>query len=275
MTQRLSINNSFKKGECPMAFKLDDIIVDRIQMAYLETTSGDPIGVLTQLSEATLDVSAESTDAVDKNGTLIKRFWRGKTGTFTATNAMLNLNVAALMSGTTKAVASAQNPFENVPGIAIVKIGETATLTGYVDGSAKVNYLFNNGTMGDTVATNQYTLVAETGAFTAPAEAPVAAVDRVVVRYKRDVTAGVAIHNSAEQFPDTMVVILKVLIVDPCDASQLRAAYVELPSFQPSPETSISFATDGTIDFSGDLQVNYCSSDKEKQASSVRIAMCA
>ena len=275
MTQRLSINNSFKKGECAMAFKLDDIIVDRIQMAYLETTSGDPIGVLTQLSEATLEVSAESTDAVDKNGTLIKRFWRGKTGTFTATNAMLNLNVAALMSGTTKEVASAQNPFQNVPGIAIVKIGETATLNGYVDGSAKVNYLFNNGTMGDTVPTNQYTLVAETGAFTAPAEAPETAVDRVVVRYKRDVTAGVAIHNSAEKFPDTMVVILKVLIVDPCDASQLRAAYVELPSFQPSPETSISFATDGTIDFSGDLQVNYCSSDKEKQASSVRIAMCA
>ena len=258
-----------------MAFKLDDIIVDRIQMAYLETTSGNPIGVLTQLSEATLEVSAESTDAVDKNGTLIKRFWRGKTGTFTATNAMLNLNVAALMSGTTKEVASAQNPFQNVPGIAIVKIGETATLAGYVDGSAKVNYLFNNGTMGDTVPTNQYTLVAETGAFTAPAEAPETAVDRVVVRYKRDVTAGVAIHNSAEKFPDTMVVILKVLIVDPCDASQLRAAYVELPSFQPSPETSISFATDGTIDFSGDLQVNYCSSDKEKQASSVRIAMCA
>lgn len=49
-------------------------------MAYLETTGGNPIGVLTQLSEASLEVTAESTDAVDKDGTLIKRFWRGKTG---------------------------------------------------------------------------------------------------------------------------------------------------------------------------------------------------
>jgi len=30
-----------------MAFKIDDMIVDRIQMAYMETTSGEPIGTLT------------------------------------------------------------------------------------------------------------------------------------------------------------------------------------------------------------------------------------
>ena len=42
-------------------------------MSYMETTGGDPIGTLTQLSETTLDVTAESTDAVDKDGTLIKR----------------------------------------------------------------------------------------------------------------------------------------------------------------------------------------------------------
>ena len=59
-----------------MAFKIDDIIVDRIQMAYMETTGGDPIGTLTQLSEATLSISAESVDATDKDGTLIKRLTR-------------------------------------------------------------------------------------------------------------------------------------------------------------------------------------------------------
>ena len=239
-----------------MAFKIDDIIVDRIQMAYMETTGGDPIGTLTQLSEATLEITAESTDAVDKDGTLIKRFWRGKTGTFTATNAMLNLNVMGQMSGSAKQVASASNVFKSVPGLAIVKIGDTAELKGYVDGTIKVNYLFNNGTMGDTVPTNQYTIVADSGAFTAPAEAPEAAVDRVIVRYDRDATSGVAVHNRADKFPKTIRLILKVLIVDPCDASQLRAAYIDVPSFQPSPELSLTFSSEGTIDFAGDLQVN-------------------
>ena len=232
------------------------MIVDRIQMAYMETTGGDAIGTLTQLSEATLEVTAESVDSVDKDGTLIKRFWRGKTGTFTATNAMLNLNVMGLMSGSDKAVASASNKFKNVPGLAIVKIGDTATLKGYVEGSIKVNYLYNNGTMGDVVPVGQYTIIADTGAFTGPTEAPEAAVDRVIVRYDRDASAGVAVHNRADKFPKTIRLILKVLIVDPCDASQLRAAYIDIPSFQPSPELSITFSSEGTIDFAGDLQVN-------------------
>lgn len=248
-----------------MAFKIDDMIVDRIQVAYMETTSGDPIGTLTQLSEATLEVSAESTDAVDKNGTLIKRFWRGKTGTFTATNAMLNLNVMAQMSGTSKkdaSVAGDASYFAAVPGLAIVKVAANskATLPGFVAGSAKVNYLYNNGTMGETVDAGDYTIAVPTGetdyVFTAPATQPSTDVDRVIVRYNRTADSGVAIKNSADKFPQTIRLILKVLIVDPCDASQLRAAYIDIPSFQPSPEVSITFSSDGTIDFSGDLQVN-------------------
>ena len=190
-----------------------DIIVDRIQMAYMETTGGDPIGTLTQLSEATLEVTAESVDAVDKDGTLIKRFWRGKTGTFTATNAMINLNVAAQMSGSGKEVASASSQFKSVPGLALVKIGDTTTLKGYVEGTIKVNYLYNNGTMGDKI-TSGYVIDAETGAFTAPIEAPETAIDRVIVRYDRDASAGVAVHNKADKFPNTIRLILKVLVVD-------------------------------------------------------------
>lgn len=218
-------------------------------MAYLETTGGDPIGVLTQLSEATLEVTAESTDAVDKDGTLIKRFWRGKTGTFTATNAMLNLNVMGLMSGSDKKVAGAgADMFKNVPGIKVVKIGGTTELAGYVDGTAKVNYLYNNGTMGDAVPVGSYELNAETKVFKFTGETPETAIDRVIVRYDRDATAGVGILNRADKFPNTMHVILKVLIVDPCDASTLRAAIVDIPSFQPSPEATITFSSEGTLD---------------------------
>lgn len=171
---------------------------------------------------------------------------------------MLNLNVMAQMSGTKKAVASASNVFENVPGLAIVKIasGATAVLPGYVPNSAKVNYLYNNGTMGDTVPLDQYAIATADGVttFTAPAEKPtedgerIKEIDRVIVRYNRDATAGVAIHNSADKFPQTIRLILKVLIVDPCDASTLRAAIIDIPSFQPSPEVSITFSSEGTID---------------------------
>ena len=56
---------------------------------------------------------------------------------------------------------------------------------------------------------------------------------------------------------------MKGLCVDPCEADTLRAVYIVLPSFQPSPETTIALGGDDTsIDFTGDLQVDYCSVDK-------------
>ena len=67
-----------------MAFRLDDIIIDRLQYGVAMDFSDNLLYVLTQLSEASINISAESTDAVDNLGTLIKRFWRGKTGEFTA-----------------------------------------------------------------------------------------------------------------------------------------------------------------------------------------------
>lgn len=190
-----------------------------------------------------------------------------KTGTFTATNAMLNLNVMSQMSGTSKkdaSVAADASYFQKVPGLAIVKIAANATaeLPGYILDSEDVNYLYNNGTMGDTVPPNQYTLNEE-GHFVAPAVKPEEDIDRVIIRYDRTADAGIAVKNSADKFPQTIRLILKVLIVDPCNASLLRAAIIDIPSFQPSPELSMTFSSDSTIEFSGDLQVNYCSSDQE------------
>jgi len=35
---------------------------------------------LTQLQNASINITAESNDVTDRDGTVIKRFWRGKTG---------------------------------------------------------------------------------------------------------------------------------------------------------------------------------------------------
>jgi hypothetical protein len=48
----------------------------------------------------------------------------------------------------------------------------------------------------------------------------------------------------------------------PCESDIVRAAYVVLPNFQPSPELSIGLSTDSTIDFTGRLQTSYCGTDK-------------
>lgn len=265
-------------------FKLDDIIIDRIQMAVATDFNDNPLYTLTQLSDATINITAESVDATDRDGVLIKRFWRGKTGTFTATNSMLNTNLIGAMSGQGRGVATEANPVV-MPAIKIVKLGTNDVVDGkvslnqlstdkvtsrYIADTAKVIGMANNGAMSSTVYTPTTGDVGPTTFKIVDGEMTVPTVgqdgkyidDQLVITYQRTVTSGYEIVNRSDKYPQTVRLLLKVLYVDPCSADTLRAGLIYLPSFQVSPELEIGFTTDATIDYSGDLQTDYCGSDK-------------
>lgn len=245
-----------------MAFKLDDLIIDRIQVATAEDFDGNVLYTLTQLQEATINISAESNDVTDKDGNLVKRFWRAKTGEFTATNAFINLNILGEEAGSGKVQATAAHHIV-APGILVVK-QEVGTVTlAHVTGTPKVYGMYTNGTLdtetkfatGASASTNTFVFDDSTGELTLPANNNFV---QYLIRYDRDLTDGaVEMINKADKFPGTIRLILKVLCVDPCSADTLRAAYIDIPSFQVSPESEVSLSSDNqTIDFSGSLQVD-------------------
>ena len=80
-----------------MAFKLGDVIIDRLQFGY-GALADKALYALTQLQNATIDITADSTDVKDKDGNLVYRKYSGKTGEITATNAFLNLAIAEIVS---------------------------------------------------------------------------------------------------------------------------------------------------------------------------------
>ena len=200
-----------------MAFRLDDFVIDRILYGVAEAPSdGELLYVLTQLSDASINVTAESKDAVDMNGTLIKRFYTGKSGEFSATNAMLNFNILGAQSGSGKELAAQGTPIV-MPKIIRCKIGDELQLAGYVNDTIRVYGLSTNGTMG-----KEYTKAADPsattfaissgGAFRAPTSD---AEDQLfIVKYDRNVTEGIAVRNSADKFPGTVKLTLKVLGID-------------------------------------------------------------
>lgn len=251
-------------------FTLDDIVIDRIQMAVAEKTDGTLLYTLTQLSEATIETTADSKEAKSAEGSLIKKFYQGKAGTFTATNAMINLNVIGAASGTDKIVATSSNKIQ-MPKIVIVKKGTTTielvdgTNETLVAGTVHVNALGNNGAMGKAytlssgeASATEFKLTGNT--LTLPTDATA---DRFVVKFERNAANAVKIVNASDKFPGTVKLTLKALAVDPCEPDTLRSCYIIIPSFQVSPELSITLSTEGTLDYKGDMQISYCSADKE------------
>lgn len=245
-----------------MAFKLDDIIIDRIQYGLATDFDDNPLYALTQLSEGTINITAESKDAVDATGTLIKRFWQGKSGEFSAQNAMINLNVVGAASGEGKVTVSSETPMD-MPKIMTVKAGEEVTLTNYVEGTVTVNGFGTNGSLGTAYTLGNAASETEFAISENVLKLPESKDDTLfIVKYQRKVTSGVYIANKSDKFPQTVKLYLKALAVDPCSADTLRAVYIVLPSFQVSPEIEISMTTDTQLNYTGALQVDYCSADK-------------
>jgi hypothetical protein len=95
-------------------FKLGDLIIDRIVEGIGEVISGADAGKmlfrLTNLQDAEINITADSVDAVDGTGTVIKTFYRGKQGEFTTTNSTISLPVIEQMGGTKAQYASAGTP---------------------------------------------------------------------------------------------------------------------------------------------------------------------
>lgn len=347
-----------------MAFKLGDIIVKDILYAMASNiTTGDPLYILTQLSEASINITSDSNDITDKDGNIVLRNYRSKSGEFTSTNAFINVNVLAAAGASTD-FAAVDNALIAPKIIKVKKSAGTAVLENVVAGSITVNEYFGDGALGkryenglvasDTEfavttgsttifnfpdvssayvveaaqtdfpvsgdATKKYidkstgkvynwdsaattpeyvedtsvvaqivTVLPETGetnmlyvvdgatptvhtctitttptgttTVTLPTDEEA---DYFVIKYKRTFTDGAIIRNSAKEFPTSVNMLMKILYFDPCAKDEIKAAYIEMPSFKVSPETTVPLNPESpTMDFNGTLELDYCSDDKE------------
>ena len=249
-----------------MSFRLGDKIYKEILYFYAEDLGTlNPLYVLTQLSEANVDITAESTDVTDKNGNLVKKIWKSKAGTFSATNAFVNTNIIAASTGSTPIFASTENKV-TMPKMMHVKAGTTVDLTGYVAGSVKVAQYFGDGAIGktyelaETASDTAFAIATDTNVLTLPTDAET---EMYFIKYLREVEKGALISNKADEFPSSVRAIMKATYYNPCKKNELKADYIEFPSFQVSPETSFPINADSaTMDFSGDLEIDYCGTDK-------------
>ena len=262
-----------------MAFKLGDVIGHRLQFSYGAKSNGTPLYALTQLTQANIDITADSTDINDKDGNLVYRKYTGKKGEVTATNAFLNLAVVETISATDAEIATAEKGIV-MPMIQIVKAGETLDITGYVDGSIHVNALSTKGSMGKdefkkgSAASSTEYAIKHTEASGAPDNTPASDVlepptadgeTQYIVKYKKTIKSGAKITNSGKKFPKSHELFFKALVVDKCETDVLKAAIIHIPSFMPSPEFSLALqgGDSQTMDYKGSMMLNACSTDGE------------
>lgn len=250
-----------------MAFKLGNFAVKEIVMGVAQDFSDNILYTLDQLTSAQIEISSDPTEITDKRGNVIRNIYRSKSGTFTATSALLSPAVLQAQSGTLAQVADADNPIA-MPRIEIIAPGKVLDVADAKEGTIHVIGTYNNGATGKALTAGTSAVVDKTYAYddanhtiTVPSKAE-GAPDQYLVKYERDMTDGMKIANTADSFPDTIKLTLYAAIMDPC-SDTYKSAYIVIPSFQPDPSTTISFDSDSQeVDFNGNLQISFCGCEK-------------
>lgn len=263
-----------------MAFKLGDVIIDRLQFGYGARKNGAPLYALTQLNNANIDITADTTDISDKDGNLVYRKYFGKKGEVTAQNAFINLAIIEALSAASAEIASSDKTIQ-MPIMQTIASGSTLDITDYVTGTVVVSAIYNGA-----IDTNKtYTLA--TGATPSATEFVITHTDAVIgenpvpasdvltlptdteeieyfVKYVKNVKSGAKITISADKFPKSHELFFKALAVDPCDKENFKALIIHIPEFIPSPELSLALqGGDGqTMDYKGAILANTCSTEK-------------
>ena len=151
-----------------------------------------------------------------------------------------------------------------MPKIVVAPAGSEVNIGEYTAGSIRVIGLFGNGANdvaldSDTVSSK----VAGTGSSTkitlpSKAENDNDAPTQYLVKWERSVTSGAMLSNTTAVSSDLVKLTLFCAMGDPCEDS-LRPCYVVIPRFAADPSMTISLdAETQEIDFSGNLNVDYC-----------------
>ena len=81
---------------------LNNFVVDRIIRAVGKSKDDEVLFAINQVTNASLNVTSETAEAVDALGTPIAIFNRAKTAEFSAENALFDLSLMATQAGSKK-----------------------------------------------------------------------------------------------------------------------------------------------------------------------------
>lgn len=252
-----------------MAFNLPGgFIFDRPVDAVGRNSKGELLYDLTNISELSIEFSADTKDATDANGALVKRFYTAKTGTVSMTNAFMSLAAYTTSTGTDAKVGTADAPIQ-APKIQRVTKGKTSVeASNVVDGTLRIEGLSNSGNkiegykLGSVASATEFVYDKTAKTITLPTEVAEEVVE-FLITYDRLENDAVEISNFSDQFPKQHQLTIRVIGTAPCEPDIQRAIYIVIDNFQPSPETSLGFQTESNHEFSGDILTSYCGTEKK------------
>ena len=264
-------------------FNKNELIVDKIRsFTYHDYGTNELLFRLTSLEDPSLKCSAEGEEITDAVGSTITKLYRAKKGSFSASNSLLSLALAAQQYGTEIENGGVETKVEGTEGtsttqkskiidytyeILDVKDGETkVTLKNKPTNDIKFIYSIENNdisktyTAGTAVDADKFVISKETGEITVPS----GFTGKLFVEYQFENENALRISNKTSNFPTVGSAIIYAYFKDKCNDSIVYSGKIICPKAKLNPEqVELALTSQGKHPFEIQMLKDYCDEDAE------------
>ena len=253
------------------------VILDKVRSLVAKDLSTDQMLFrLTSLEDPTLSCTAEGEEITDAIGAVITTLYRAKKATFSATNSLISLDLAAAQYGTKKEIASADNKIVDWD-YEIITIPAEATevkLKRKPVGTVSYIYSIANGETGTaykagSAASNTEFVIAEDGTITLPT----GLTGKIYVEYQYETENAIRIVNSASKFPEACKVIIYAYFKDKCNENVVYSGKIICPKAKLNPEqVELALTSTGKHAFEFTMMKDYCAEEGDDELFTIIVA---
>ena len=259
-----------------MAFNKNELILDRVRsLTAHDLETNELLLRLTSLEDPSLNTSAEGEEVTDAIGALITTLYRAKKATFSASNSLISLDLAAAQYGSKKEVGTV---IDYAYEILEVKGGEVTLAHEPIEGSVKWVYAIDKNEVGQAfdatgaAATETQAVVAANGTITLPT-----AVDengnkifadgkKVYVEYTYSAKEAVRVVNRASEFPSAVSVVIYAYFRDVCNENTIYSGKIICPKAKLNPESvELALTSTGKHPFEFVINRDYCAEEGQDE----------
>lgn len=274
-----------------MALNLNELLLDRVRsLTAHDLSTKELLFRLTSLEDPSLSCTAEGEEVTDAIGALITTLYRAKKATFSASNSLISLDLAAAQFGVTKEVTGLTEIDDKHTKLASV-LDWTYEIVDIKDGKAtltneplKVKVKVKNEETGEEteeeVSSVKYIYAVENGqtatkyvAGSAANETefkidgkeitvPTGLTGKVYVEYQFENANALRIVNRAASFPEACEVVIYAIFRDKCNENVKYAGKIVCPRAKLNPEqVELALTSTGKHAFEFTMMKNYCDDD--------------
>lgn len=266
-------------------FNKNEVVLEKVKQASLyDLESGMLLNRLTSIEDPSLNTTAEKEEVVDAQGNTITDIYRAKKATFSGSNSLFSLDLAASQFGTKKVVAGVTRDEVTGEIIAPTIVNYTAETKDIVGTTAKLSnapvtegkdaikyvYIIEKNEIGEPykvgaaakAATDTEigeVAIADDGTITFPAGVS----GKVYAEYAYESDEAVRVVNKANEYPTAGKLVILALFRDKCTDKTILGSII-CPKAKLNPESvDLSLTPTGKHPFEYTMMKDYCSDEEE------------